>query len=89
MIDLIVLIIQKIFLYQMARSLSQAADSVLVRTGDLPVNPVEVKGYDFNSGVDYHRLLQSYHTTGFQATNMALAVDEINKMVTLYCNVSL
>lgn len=47
----------------------------------------EVKGYCFTkpdgSGttVDYHALLQSFRTTGFQATNFGLAVEEIDKMV--------
>lgn len=50
-------------------------------TGELPVDPVLVKGYDFNQGVDYHKLLQSYRTSGFQATNFGLAVEEINRMV--------
>ncbi|XP_037079012.1 probable deoxyhypusine synthase [Pollicipes pollicipes] len=40
-----------------------------------------VQGYDFNEGVDYHKLLRSYATSGFQATNFGLAVDEINKML--------
>ena len=38
-------------------------------------------GYDFNKGVDYHALLQSYKYSGFQATNFGLAVEEINKMI--------
>ena len=50
-------------------------------SGELPVKPVEVAGYDFNNGIDYHKLLQSYKTSGFQATNFGLAVDEINRMV--------
>ena len=41
----------------------------------------QVKGYDFNEGVDYHALLQSYKYSGFQATNFGLAVEEINKMI--------
>ena len=41
----------------------------------------KVKGYDFNQGVDYHALLQSYKYSGFQATNFGLAVEEINKMI--------
>ena len=40
-----------------------------------------MKGYDFNQGVDYHALLQSYKYSGFQATNFGLAVEEINKMI--------
>jgi len=58
-----------------------AQEAVLVASGELPVEPVEVKGYDFNEGVDYGHLLKSFITTGFQATNFALAVNEINRMV--------
>ena len=45
----------------------------------------QVKGYDFNKGVDYHALLQSYKYSGFQATNFGLAVEEINKMISKRC----
>jgi len=58
-----------------------AQESVLVASGELPVEPVVVKGYDFNDGVDYSRILKSFSTTGFQATNLSLAVNEINRMV--------
>ena len=56
-----------------------------------PYNTVfKVKGYDFNQGVDYHALLQSYKYSGFQATNFGLAVEEINKMISkrwvLFCD---
>ncbi|OWA50678.1 Deoxyhypusine synthase [Hypsibius exemplaris] len=41
-----------------------------------------VRGYDFSDPtVDYHKLLSTFRTTGFQATSFALAVDEINKMI--------
>lgn len=55
--------------------------NVLSPSHELPCEPVEVKGYDFNNGVDYHRLLQTYRYSGFQATNFGLAVEEIIKMV--------
>eukprot|EP01047_Picozoa_sp_COSAG01_P041659 COSAG01_NODE_3588_length_5905_cov_3.425594_1_plen_158_part_00 len=42
---------------------------------------VPIKGYDFNLGVDYGALMESYKQTGFQARNLGLAVDEINRMV--------
>ena len=60
-----------------------AANAVLVQSGKLPVEPVEVKGYDFNQGVDYHALLQTFRTSGFQATNFGMAVEEINRMVSV------
>ncbi|GAU92727.1 hypothetical protein RvY_04774 [Ramazzottius varieornatus] len=42
-----------------------------------------VKGYDFSDDkVDYDKLFTGFHTTGFQATFFAQAVDEINKMIT-------
>lgn len=40
-----------------------------------------VKGYDFSKGLDYDALFESFKTVGFQATNFALAVDELNAMV--------
>jgi deoxyhypusine synthase len=58
-----------------------AQDAVLVHSGPLPVDPVEICGYDFNNGIDFSGLLKSFYTTGFQATNFAQAVDEINRMV--------
>lgn len=58
-----------------------AQNAVLVPSGDLPVEPIEVRGYDFNGGVDYSRILKSFGTTGFQATHFGRAVTEINKMV--------
>jgi len=63
-----------------------ASEAVLVESQDMPEGSVEVNGYDFNAGFskgeapDIHALLQSYATTGFQATNFGLAVNEINRM---------
>ena len=39
-----------------------------------------IKGYDFNQGVDYSKLLDSYMTVGAQATNLAKAVEIIKNM---------
>ena len=57
-------------------------EAVLVRSEPMPEDAVEVRGYDFSGPLDYHHLLQSFRTTGFQATNFGLAIQEINKMVT-------
>lgn len=40
-----------------------------------------VKGYDFNQGLDYSRLFASYKFCGIQATNLALAIDQVNQMI--------
>lgn len=69
------------FSKKMAESLENAHEAVLVPSGKLPVEPVVIKGYDFNNGVNYPELLKSFYTTGFQATNVAKAIDEINRMV--------
>lgn len=58
-----------------------ATDAVLAKSQEMPEGSAEVKGYDFNAGVDHHKLLQSYKFSGFQATNFGLAVDEINRMI--------
>jgi deoxyhypusine synthase len=42
---------------------------------------ISVKGYEFNNGIDYNKILDSYLTTGFQATHLAKAIEIINKMI--------
>lgn len=58
-----------------------AKDAVLVSSSKLPDETPIVKGFDFNDGINYDNLLQSYLHSGFQATNFGQAVQEINKMV--------
>uniref|UniRef100_A0A0D6R9P7 Deoxyhypusine synthase n=1 Tax=Araucaria cunninghamii TaxID=56994 RepID=A0A0D6R9P7_ARACU len=41
----------------------------------------EVRGYDFNNGLDYDQLLQSMVTTGFQASHLGQAVNVVNRML--------
>ncbi|CAG0915075.1 unnamed protein product [Notodromas monacha] len=65
-----------------------AADAVFKKSDQLPESFERVKGYDFNSGVDYEALLESYRYSGFQATNFGLAVEEIRKMVNMVDEVS-
>jgi len=60
---------------------SVATEAVLVGSEPMPEDSVKVSGYDFNGGVDHHALLRSYLTSGFQATNFGLAVDQINAML--------
>ena len=52
----------------------EQADRTLLKT--------EVAGYDFNRGINYSELLKSFLTSGFQATNFGLAVEQIEQMVT-------
>lgn len=53
-----------------------ARDAVLVPSEDLvDYDFEEVKGYDFNNGIDYGKILEAYSTTGFQATHFGRAVN--------------
>lgn len=56
-------------------------DAVLMKSETLPEGTPTVRGYDFNEGVDYHKLLQSYAKSGFQAQNFGKAVEEVNRMI--------
>lgn len=58
-----------------------AKEAVLVSSSKLPDDTPQVRGYDWNNGIDYEKLLTSYVHSGFQATNFGNAVNEINKMV--------
>lgn len=60
-----------------------AKDAVLVASSKLPEDTPQVRGYDWNNGINYEQLLDSYVNSGFQATNFGKAVNEINKMVEL------
>lgn len=42
---------------------------------------ISIKGYDFDLGVDYKKILQSFSTTGFQASLFSKAVEITNKMI--------
>ncbi|OAD56379.1 putative deoxyhypusine synthase [Eufriesea mexicana] len=56
-------------------------NAVLVHSSPIPIGTPIVKGYDWNKGIDYHFLFETYKNSGFQATNFGLAVDEIHKML--------
>lgn len=62
---------------------SVARDAVLMESSPLPEDMPQIKGYDFNQGLDHKALLQSFLTTGFQASSFGQAVLEINKMVSV------
>jgi len=41
----------------------------------------EVKGYDFNNGVNYDEVFKTYKHTGIQATALGKAIDIVNSMI--------
>jgi len=61
------------------KQLKKAHDYDFLKT----VNPkkfVPVKGYDFSEKFDFNNFMKAYATTGYQATNLAIAIDLIKKM---------
>jgi len=54
--------------------------NVYVKSKDITERE-EVHGYDFNKGIDYEKIFATYRHTGFQATNLGLAIEEVNRMI--------
>ncbi|KAJ3214154.1 hypothetical protein HDU67_002014 [Dinochytrium kinnereticum] len=69
------------FLGNDLQTVNVALNAVLVKSERMPESAVEVRGYDFNKGVDYKELLKSMAQTGFQATAFSQAVDEVKRMI--------
>jgi len=45
------------------------------------ISGIKIEGYDFNKGIDYEKILDSYISTGFQASHFAKSVQIIEKMI--------
>lgn len=59
---------------------ASATNFVLGESVEMPSSTPQCRGYDFNQGVDVAKIMDAMMTTGFQATNMARAVEEIRRM---------
>ncbi len=53
---------------------------MLIPGNVIPDTPI-VRGFDFNTPPDLDSLMGSFLTTGFQATSLGQAVNEVNRMV--------
>src|SRR4030042_3641641 len=42
---------------------------------------IKIKGYDFNKGIDYEGIIDSFSSTGIQASNLSKAISLVNEMV--------
>lgn len=42
---------------------------------------VAIKGYNFDKGIDFNKIIESYKSTGFQATHLAYAIEVIREMI--------
>lgn len=58
--------------------------AVLIPTNTIPDTPV-IKGYEFAQGNDIDGIMNAMLTSGFQATALGQAVNEINRMVSSHC----
>lgn len=63
---------------------SIAKEAVLKSSERIPEKTPTVKGYEWNDGINYSELLKSFTNSGFQSTNLGLAIAEINKMVSSF-----
>jgi len=45
------------------------------------ISGIKIEGYDFNKGIDYEKIIDSYLSTGFQASHFAKAIEIIEKMI--------
>ena len=60
------------------RDPGKAEDAVFRKSST--VKGVEIKGYDFEKGLDFESFLEHYGSTGFQATNISMAIEVARKM---------
>lgn len=49
--------------------------------GSVEPDGLSVRGYDFSLGVNYANLIDSFATTGFQATHLSEAIEITNRMI--------
>ncbi|KAI6242859.1 hypothetical protein M3Y99_00194600 [Aphelenchoides fujianensis] len=69
----------------MSSPLDVAVGAVLMTSEEAPEDATPVRGYDFNEGVNYEKILDSYFSTGFQATHFARAI-EAGSFASFTCN---
>ncbi|KAF7638627.1 hypothetical protein Mgra_00002005 [Meloidogyne graminicola] len=58
-----------------------AKEAVFVESSKLSCLDQVVQGYDFNQGIDWQKLMESYSNIGFQATHLGVSIKEINAML--------
>lgn len=59
---------------------SVSASAVLGESSTMPQGSVECRGHDFNESSDLESITESFVTTGFQATNLGLAVERVREL---------
>ena len=64
----------------MSSDIENKARENLLRDSQEPEG-LSVRGYDFNLGVNYPKIIESLETTGFQSTQLSKAIAVTNKMI--------
>ena len=72
----------------MKDSLKKRKENV-IRESQEPKNYIPIKGYNFDNDLNYDKLIDSFLTTGFQATNLAKAIEIIKEMRKNKCRIYL
>ncbi|KYN95739.1 deoxyhypusine synthase [Plasmodium gaboni] len=62
-------------------NIEDAKASVFIKSWMIPENTDIVKGLNFDKEVKLHEFINQYKYMGFQATNLGISIDEINKMI--------
>ncbi len=62
------------------RKIEEIARRNLFRKSE-EIEGAAIKGYDFNKGVDYNKIIESFASSGFQASYLSKAIDIANSMI--------
>eukprot|EP00918_Siedleckia_nematoides_P064559 GHVU01140364.1.p3 GENE.GHVU01140364.1~~GHVU01140364.1.p3 ORF type:complete len:156 (+),score=16.54 GHVU01140364.1:42-470(+) len=58
-----------------------AVAAVLCDSAPVPEDAIVTKGFDFENNPSADDLIASFRTSGFQATHLGMAIEEVNKMI--------
>jgi deoxyhypusine synthase len=58
---------------------AKIAEQAIMKASE-EIDGISIKGYDFNKEFNFNKLIKSLGSTGFQATNLAKAIDIIKEM---------
>ncbi|ANQ10641.1 Deoxyhypusine synthase [Plasmodium coatneyi] len=61
--------------------IDDAKSSVFVKSNQIPENTDVVEGMNFEKEINLHEFVNQYKYMGFQATNLGIGIDEVNKMI--------
>lgn len=61
--------------------INDALSAVLVKSAEIPDNIDVVEGINFEKEIYLHDFINHFKYMGFQATNLGIGIDEINKMI--------